>query len=183
MIQTSSISKPADLFRGDHQAAASALPVILSGDDAGHRTTTGHPVGSPRLRRSAVLLKPATMNEARMTNGRVSVPPRVPPGRYPAKFLGVRHEAVFEVAAGISAGDIVRLPFDDAKTARKLGPAVSVLLNSGQARLAAKQLHAALGEYLDDSSGGGTGIEVTKQAAAVLNAVADFRFQIGMETC
>ena len=183
MIQTSSILNPAGLFRGDHQAAASATPVILSGDDAGHRTTTGHPVGSPRLRRSAVLLKPATMNEARMTNGRVSAQSRVPPGRYPAKFLGVRHEAVFEVAAGISAGEVVRLPFDDAKTARKLGPAVSVLLNCGQARLAAKQLHAALGGYLDDSNGGGTGLEVTKQAAAVLNAVADFRFQIGIETC
>ena len=59
MIQTSSILNPAGLFRGDHQAAASATPVILSGDDAGHRTTTGDLVGSSCLRRSTMLFKPA----------------------------------------------------------------------------------------------------------------------------
>ena len=40
MIQTNSSSKPAGLSRGDHQAAASARPVILSGEFAGHRITT-----------------------------------------------------------------------------------------------------------------------------------------------
>ena len=63
MIQTTSSSKPAGLSRADHQAAASATPVILSGDYAGHRTTTGHPVGSPGLRRSLVPFKPAIIVE------------------------------------------------------------------------------------------------------------------------
>ena len=59
MIQRSSSSKPADSLRGDHQAAASATPVILPGIYAGHRTATGDLVGSPCLRRSTVPLKPA----------------------------------------------------------------------------------------------------------------------------
>lgn len=59
MFQRSTNAKPADLFRGDHQAAASATPVIFAGIDAGHRTPTGDLVGSPCLRRSMVPFKPA----------------------------------------------------------------------------------------------------------------------------
>lgn len=116
-----------------------------------------------------------------MTTGTVLAESRVPPGRFPAKFLGVKHEALFEISAGIAAGEIVRLPFDSAKCARKKAPAVNLLLNCGQARLSAKRLHVALGEYLDNSGGGGTGLEVAKQAAAVLEELDDFRFIVG--TC
>lgn len=59
MFQRSSITKPAGSFRGDHQAAAAATPVILAGIDAGHRIPSGHPVGSSCLRRSTVPFKPA----------------------------------------------------------------------------------------------------------------------------
>lgn len=102
MIQTSSISKPAGLFRGDHQAAASAMPVILSGDDAGHRTTTGHLVGSPGLRRNLVPFKPAINVEVFSMSGfaqkgaaealmefTVSEGSGPPAGIYRAEFLGV----------------------------------------------------------------------------------------------
>lgn len=129
MIQTSSILNPAGLFRGDHQAAASALPVILSGDDAGHRTTTGHPVGSPGPRRSLVPFKPAISVKVLSMSGfaqkgaaealmefTVSEGSGPPAGIYKAEFLGVvktTHEQYgdgarfdFKVIGGEHAGKI-----------------------------------------------------------------------------
>lgn len=59
MIQRTDNTKAATIFRGDHQAAASATPVIFAGIDAGHRIPAARAVGSPGPRRSLVLSKPA----------------------------------------------------------------------------------------------------------------------------
>ena len=103
MIQTNSISNPAGLSRADHQAAASAMPVIVSGDYAGHRITTGHPVGTPGLRRSLVPFKPAISSEASSMSISYQQRPAAealveftvadgsgpPAGFYKAQFVGV----------------------------------------------------------------------------------------------
>lgn len=59
MIHRSDNLKTAAICCGDHQAAASATPVIFAGIDAGHRIPAARAVGSPGPRRSLVLLKPA----------------------------------------------------------------------------------------------------------------------------
>jgi hypothetical protein len=62
MIDPSTISKAAARFCGDHSrtpAAAAATGVIFTGDLAGPRIPSGDPAGTSRLRRSAMLTKPA----------------------------------------------------------------------------------------------------------------------------
>jgi hypothetical protein len=60
MIQRTDDTKAAAIFRGDHQAAATAANAVISaGIFAGHRIPTGDLVGSLCVRRSTVLSKPA----------------------------------------------------------------------------------------------------------------------------
>lgn len=102
----------------------------------------------------------------------------VPPGRYAAKFLGVKHEAVFEIAAGMHEGQIVRMPFTDGDYAEEMAPALDRLMNSGTARSAAQELLDALTLFLDDGDGGESGLDVLKRAGQVLNAIDTLREEI-----
>lgn len=102
----------------------------------------------------------------------------VPPGRYAAKFLGVKHEAVFEITAGMSEGQIVRLPFADADSAEDMAPSLDRLMNSGKARAAAQDLFYAIESFLDDGDGGESGLDVLKRAGQVLNAIEALREEI-----
>lgn len=102
----------------------------------------------------------------------------VPPGRYATKFLGVKHEAIFEITSGMQAGQIVRMPFTDGDYAEEMAPALHRLMNSGSARSAAQELLDALTLFLDDGDGGETGLDVLKRAGQVLNAIEALREEI-----
>ena len=113
-----------------------------------------------------------------MANSSGSCGAPVPPGRYAATFLGVKHEAVFEIAEGMTAGEIVRVPFADGDYAEEAAPSLDRLLNSGNARTAAQHLRDVLTVFLDDGDGGESGVEVVKRAAAVLDAIESLREEI-----
>ena len=105
----------------------------------------------------------------------------VPPGRYAAKFLGVKHEAVFEIAEGMQAGETVRLEFEYGEIAERVGPSIHKLLTDRTATSAAKRLHDALARFLDDGDGGQAAADVIRHAGAVVHQLNIFHSDFGTD--
>jgi hypothetical protein len=176
MIQSTTISKSPLVSRADHRhelAAAAATAGILAGIDAGHRIPTGDLVGSPGSRRSLVPSKPAIPVGNAMANTSPCNDVQLSPGRYPVRFVGVEHQAVFKLADGTDR--IVRLPVAESDYAEEMAPVLEDVLNSGNAR----DLLESLTMFFDDSDGypvsSDRGPDLVKKAAALLDAIEDLR--------